>query len=223
MPRNPVKPHGPLYLLAGQSRHPRVGPDPLLAAVLAHLDIRSPRTAYIGAANGDDDEFFAMIKSVIVKAGAGVVKMVPLADGHPIKAKVVAELERADLIVMAGGDVEEGMRVLKSGGTDSLLRGLFDAGTPFLGLSAGSIMLAQAWVRWRDPADEASAERFPCLDFAPFLCDTHDEKSEWEELRTLLSLSPKGSVAYGIPADGALIVERDGSLSPCGRPVVRLA
>jgi peptidase E len=190
--------------------------------MLAHLDIRSPRTAYIGAANGDDNEFFTMIKDAITEAGAGAVKMVPLANGHPIKAGAVAELKRADLIVMAGGDVEEGMRVLKATGADPVLGALFKAGTPFLGLSAGSIMLAKAWVRWRDPADEASAEQFPCLGFAPFLCDTHDEKSGWEELRTLLALSPKGSIAYGIPADGALIVERDGSRTPCGRAVVRL-
>lgn len=221
MPRDPVKAQGQLYLVAGGSRRTRGGPDPVLATMLAHLAIPSPRMAYIGAANGDDRDFFLMMKSAVVEAGAGAVEMIPLAGGRAVGARKTAALEQADLILMAGGDVEEGMRILAAGGADRLLTRLFKRGTSFLGLSAGSIMLAEAWVRWRDPDDDASAERFPCLGFAPFLCDAHDEKSGWQELRTLLSLSPKGTIGYGIPADGGLIVERDGTLITCGLPVVR--
>jgi hypothetical protein len=97
-----------------------------------------------------------------------------------------------------------------------LLARLFREGMPFLGLSAGSIMLAQAWVRWRDPEDDATAEEFPCLGFAPFLCDTHDEDSGWEELRMLIALSSKKRIGYGIPSGGGLRVEEDGAVIPYG-------
>ena len=188
--------------------------------MLANLAISSPRIACIGAASGDDKDFFLRLKSLLIGSGAGVVEMVPLAGRRHVGDRAVESLERADMIFVGGGDVEEGMRTLEQCGAVQLLTNHFQNGMPFLGISAGSIMLAQAWVRWRDPDDDASAERFPCLGFAPFLCDTHDECSGWEELRTLLSISPKGSIGYGIPSGGGIIVEADGSVMPCGCPAV---
>jgi peptidase E len=182
--------------------------------MLEHLGIPSPHIAYLGAANGDDTGFFAMMKRVVVEAGAGVVEMVPLAGGTRISARACDMLERADLVYVGGGDVEEGMRVLGGCGADAVLVRLFRKGMSFLGLSAGSIMLGQAWVRWRDPEDDASAERFPCLGFAPFVCDTHDEESGWEELKAALSVSPTGSLGYGIPSGGGILVEADGTVAP---------
>ncbi len=64
----------------------------------------------------------------------------------------------------------------------SYLRELAEQGKPFIGLSAGSIMLARSWVRWPDSDEEGSAEVFPCLGVAPVYCDTHDEEAGWEEL-----------------------------------------
>lgn len=215
MTRERIPAQGRIYLLAGNPRRGRTGPDPLLVRMFGHLAVPSPRIAYVGAASGDDRGFFAMMKRMVVEAGAGVVELVPLAGCARVEARAIETLERADLVYVGGGDVEEGMRVLAECGADAILTRLFRKGKPFLGLSAGSIMLGQAWVRWRDPADDATAGRFPCLGFAPFACDTHDEDSDWEELRMLLSLSPKGSLGYGIPAGGGIIVEADGAVAPC--------
>jgi hypothetical protein len=111
--------------------------------------------------------------------------------------------------------------VLERTGADSWLRGLYLAGKPFIGVSAGSIMLAQSWVRWPAAGDDASAEIFPCLGLAPLLCDTHAEKEDWEELKTLLRLSGRAT-GYGIPSGAALRVRADGSLSALGKPLPRL-
>jgi hypothetical protein len=83
-------------------------------------------------------------------------------------------------------------------------------------------MLAQGWVRWADPANDASAERFDCLNLAPIFCDTHAEAEDWEELKALLRLGrhPK-AIGYGIPSGGALRVAPDGSVSALGKPAVR--
>jgi cyanophycinase-like exopeptidase len=216
MTNDRIKTQGRVYLLAGGHGRVRKGPDPLLVRMLEHLGIPLPHIAYLGAANGDDTGFFAMMKRVVVEAGAGVVEMVPLAGGARVGARACDMLERADLVYVGGGDVEDGMRVLAESGADAVLTRLFRKGMPFLGLSAGSIMLAQAWVRWRDPEDDATAERFPCLGFAPFICDTHDEDSGWEELKAALSVSPKGSLGYGIPSGGGIIVEADGTALPLG-------
>ncbi len=205
---------GRIYLLAGGHQRTRSGPDPLLVQMFEHLAIPSPRLAYLGAANGDDPDFFIRMKQIVVEAGAGRVESVPLVGASRVSAEAGRVLEQADLIYVGGGDVEDGMRALAACGADTLLTRLFHEGMPFLGLSAGTIMLGQAWVRWRDPEDDSTAERFPCLGFAPFLCDTHDESSGWEELKALLAISPKGSVGYGIPSGGAIMVKEDGAVIP---------
>lgn len=82
-------------------------------------------------------------------------------------------------------------------------------------------MLAERWVKWRDPEDDRTAETFPCLALAPVLCDTHGEEDDWEELQVLLSLSPEGSVGYGIQTGAALVCLPDGTVEARGVPVHR--
>lgn len=215
-----AKPQARLFLLAG-GRRSGGGSNPL-ALMFASLGIGSPRIAYVGAASGDDEGFFSRLSGLLVGAGAGNVEMVPTVGRRSVSARVAKTLEQADMVFVSGGDVEAGMQTLEKCGAVRLLADRFQDGTSFMGISAGSIMLAREWVRWRDPDDDASAERFPCLGFAPIVCDTHDENSGWEELRALLSLSPKGSIGYGIPSGGGIIVETDGAVTSCGRPVAVL-
>ena len=88
-------------------------------------------------------------------------------------------------------------------------------------VSAGSIMPARKWVWWRDPHNDKGAEIFPCLGLAPILCVTHGEGGGWEELKTLLTLSPTGAIGYGIPSGAAIVVEPDCTLSVLGGEVDR--
>jgi hypothetical protein len=80
-------------------------------------------------------------------------------------------------------------------------------------------MLAWQWVRWEDPEDDTTASLLPCMGFAPIVCDTHGETEGWEELHTLLRLSPEGTPGYGIPAGAGLCVHPDGTLEALGAPV----
>jgi len=213
---------GPVFLISGGSgMRKRKGPDPMLQAVIHRTGVRQPTIAYVGTASGDDNAFRLWFTRLFRNAGAGEVKLAPLCGrrGDPGKAKMV--LETSDLVFISGGDVEEGMRVLEEKKMTDFLRRLHRSGRLFFGTSAGSIMLSRKWVRWRDPHDDRSAELFPCLGFTPILCDTHSEEDDWEELRTLLELSPTGTIAYGIVTGTAIVVEPDGTLSALGGEVDR--
>jgi cyanophycinase-like exopeptidase len=177
--------------------------------------------AYIGAASGDNPAFRAYIGRLLMRAGAGEVKLAPLCGRRGDAGKARAVIEGSPAVFLSGGDVEEGMRVLEKHALADFLREQYRAGKMFFGISAGSIMLAEAWVRWKDPGDEASGELFPCLGIAPVLCDTHGEDEGWEELRVLQGLSRPGSVCYGIPSGAALVVRPGGPAEALGGEVHR--
>jgi len=212
----------PIFLIAG-GRGIRIwrGPDPLLQAVFRQVGVRRPTVAYVGAASEDNPSFRLLITKRLQKAGAGQVRLAPLCGrrGNPEKAKAV--IEASDLVFLSGGDVEEGIRVLQEKGMTEPLRLLYRAGKPFFGISAGSIMLAQRWIRWPDPDDDTSSELFDCLGFASVLCDTHGEAEGWEELQAMLALSPIGVMGYGIASGTAIVVEPDGTVSALGGKVHR--
>jgi len=208
-----------IYLLAGGSGMRSTRKDPLLTRAIASCGVSEPSIAYIGAASGDDRQFFKMISAFMRNCGAGDVKLAELAGRRVTIDRTRSILESADMIFVSGGDVEEGMEVLKEREMLPLLRMLHEGGTPFLGLSAGSIMLAREWIVWDDPNDDATSSTFPCMGLAQILCDTHGEGEGWEELRALMLLAPEGTFGYGIPAGAGLCVYPDGRLEALGDPV----
>ena len=209
----------PLYLLSGGPGSRRAEGDPVLARALASSGVTRPLVAYIGAANGDNRPFFLALSAYLRLCGAGEVTLAPLAGRQARVEKAQAIIQAADLVYMSGGDVETGMRVLQERQILPFLRELYESGKPFFGISAGSIMLARQWVRWEDPNDDSTASLFPCMGFAPIICDTHGEAEGWEELRALLCLEAEGTLGYGIPTGAALCVYPDGRLEALGRPV----
>ncbi len=223
----------PVYLLAGgRGMDRRKGPDPLLRAALGLGDgtgpgdgtgRERPSVAYVGAASGDNAVFRVWIAKMLQKAGAGAVTLAPLCGRRANPGRAREVLESADVVFVSGGDVEEGMRVLEETNMSGFLRELAAAGRPFFGVSAGSIMLARQWVRWRDPADDSTAELFPCLGIASVFCDTHGEADGWEELKALVRLAPPRAVCHGIVSGAALVVGPGTKLSALGGDVHRFA
>jgi len=194
----------PVFLLAGGRGKGR-GQRAILSAAIASAGKLAPSLAYVGAAAGDSVPFRLLISGFLKPAGAGPILPVKLCGRRPNIARAKAVLDGADAVFVSGGDVEEGMRVIEDTGVAAHFRSLAEQGKPFIGLSAGSILLARSWVRWRDPEDDASSELFSCLGIAPVYCDAHDEASGWSELKALLSLLPEGEEGWGIPSGGALI------------------
>ena len=202
----------PVYLLSG--RRPRVtgAPDPVIQAVLRESRVSSPVIAYIGVANGDNIDFFNRMAALFMEEGAYQVRHALISpDEADIKAAREI-LESSDIVFISGGDVDLGMRTLQEKGLADFLRGMYTKGKPFFGSSAGAIMLAKEWVRWRNPDDESSAELFPCLGFAPLICDMHDEESGWQELKTVLKLEAGNTTGHGLVTGTSIKVLPEGKV-----------
>jgi peptidase E len=199
---------GIIYLLAGNPYSRTGKPDPAMQAFIGEIGQTKPRIAYLGTASGDDRSFFEAMRTRLQASGAGEVDLAPLcgADSSPAAARRV--FARADAVFVSGGDVAEGMDVLRThDGMIACLQERFASGVPFMGLSAGSIMLARGWVRWSEEGEGADqGTLFDCLGLAPIYCDVHGEADGWDELKVLLRLLPEGAVGYGIRASGALRV-----------------
>jgi peptidase E len=209
----------PVYLLAVSPGHSRGGTAVILNKIILSSGISKPCVAYVGSASNDSFVFFKMISSILKKAGAGDVILAKTASEKADISKTKKILLDADMIFISGGDVEAGMKVLEERGLISFLRELRKIGTLFIGISAGSIMLGQKWVRWQDENDDSPAEEFPCLGIAPVICDTHGESEGWAELKTLLSIMGNGTKGYGITSDCGLSVWPDGRVESMGGEV----
>jgi Cyanophycinase and related exopeptidases len=205
----------PLFLIAGDPSSRRTGPDPLLRTVFDSCGVSCPSIAYVGAASADDRGFFDWARRIFAKSGSGEVVLAPTVRRFE-RRSFEKTCEAADAVYVSGGDVEEGMNVVVRRKIAPFLSDLYRGGKLVFGLSAGSIMLARAWVRWKDD-DDLLGNLFPCLGIANILCDTHGEKENWGELKALLKLSPDASIGYGIWAGSAIRVDPDGTVAPMGR------
>lgn len=211
----------PLYLLAGGPGHRRTGPDPLLQSVFAETGKPSPTIAYVGVASEDNPDFFTWLAKLFQVSGAGEVTLAAMAASRDDITAATKVIQAADLVFVSGGDVEAGMALLHQRKMLPLLSRLYKSGKPFFGLSAGSIMLARAWIRWEDPDDDDTAESFNCLNFAPILCDMHAEEDDWVELKSLLNITRRPTIGYGLPSGSGLRLGPGRSITALGRPVVR--
>lgn len=211
----------PVFLLAGSPGQRRSGPDPLLQQVFSATGKASPSIAYVGAASEDNPDFFKWLAVLFKKSGAGEVRLAAMASPHDDIQLAEKTIREADLVFITGGDVEAGMALLRERKAIPLLNRLYQSGKPFFGLSAGSIMLARAWIRWKDADDDGTAESFPCLNFAPILCDMHDEADDWSELKTLLQITCCPALGYGLPAGSGLCIGPGQRVMGIGKPVIR--
>jgi peptidase E len=198
----------PVYLIAG--RGDRKSFKSIIKTILKDTGKTQPTVAYVGVASGDNWPFYLMISAMIKKAEDCQIRRVLIAPKEADLSKAQAVLESADAIFMSGGDVEAGMRVLERKNMAGFLTDLFKRGKVFFGVSAGSIMLAREWVRWRDSEDDSTTELFPCLGIAPIICDTHGEADGWGELKAALKLKAKDTQGYGILSGSCLKVYLDG-------------
>ncbi len=213
----------PVFLLAGGRRSGGQNPDPVIQTVIKEIGNRSPSIAYVGTANEDDKRFFQFMQSAFLAAGAGKVEHALIYSRKADLEKARRILSAAHAIFISGGDVEAGMKSLEAQKMVGFLSSLNEQGKFFFGLSAGSIMLARKWVRWRNPDDDSSAELFPCLGLAPVICDTHAEDDGWEELKAALRLEKESTEGYGIASGTAIKVYPEGEVEALGGPVIHYA
>ncbi|MGC2696308.1 MAG: Type 1 glutamine amidotransferase-like domain-containing protein [Candidatus Angelobacter sp.] len=205
----------PLYLLADSQLLFRQGDGQSLTdRIRADLPSLNAKAAYIGASNGDQAEFYALFLAAM--DGMGVT------DCRMISAQLSSEdrefLGQADLVLLAGGDVERGWQVFEQKGIKDVISRKRYEGSVLVGVSAGAVQLGLGAL-----TDASVPKKLELFGFAPFYVGAHEEKQEWWDLRALVRLSPIGVRGIGIPAGGGAIYSPDGTLEPVRQPLTELA
>jgi hypothetical protein len=204
----------PLYLLAdSQLFFWKSGGDSLAERIRADLDSANPTAAYIGASNGDQPEFYSLFQAAMESMKISDCRQVP---SQPSREDI-AFLENADLIVLSGGEVERGWRVLEQNGLKELIpRKRFD-GAVLMGVSAGAVQLGLGCL-----SNSAQPKQIDMFRFAPFYVGAHDEENDWWDLRALVNLCQCDTRAIGLPAGGGAVYYSDGTLEPLRKPLIEI-
>ena len=204
----------PIYLFAdSQLLFWKADGSRFLASVRAQVEASSPTAAYIGASNGDNPDFYSIFTSAMETVGIQNCRLIRAS--FPEEDKNF--LERADLILLAGGDIKRGWEVFeKSGIKQSILR-RYSEGAMLLGISAGAVQLGL--LGWHGDHVASNDELFETFKLVPFVIGVHEEKDGWRNLRQILQLKNGTSKGLGIPFGGGLICHRNQTLEPIRMPV----
>jgi hypothetical protein len=194
----------PLFLLAdSQLLFWSEGEGHFVDRIAAHTGPGAPRAAYLGASNGDQPEFYSLFLAAMEGIGPAESRMIP---GTPSDEER-AFLESADVILLAGGDVDLGWRAFEASGIRGIVERRYWDGAVLIGVSAGSVQLGAAGWPAGDPDNP-----FATWGFAPFVVDAHAEEDDWADLRTVVRARGEGARGLGIPAGGGLVYHADGTL-----------
>lgn len=171
--------------------------------VAAHTGPGAPTAAYLGASNGDQPEFYELFLAAMEALGPAECRMI-----HAVPSEEEAAfLEAADVIVLAGGDVDHGWRAFQASGIREVVERRYWEGAVLLGVSAGAVQLGMAGWPAGDPDNP-----FGTWGFAPFVVDAHAEEDDWAELRAAVRARGEGARGIGIPSGGGLVYRADGTL-----------
>ncbi len=202
----------PLYLLAdSQLLFWKRQDRPLLEAALDGLARDTPlRAAYIGASNGDRPEFYGIFEAAMDVIGLTDRRMIHSSFGPDDRAF----LERAQLIVLAGGDVRLGWNTFEKTGMEDVIIGRYAEGAVLVGVSAGAVQLGRCGIA----ETPHSPAQFDTFNFVPAVIDTHDERAEWARLSRAIQSLQGAATGLGIPTGGGVIVHPDATIEPLRRP-----
>lgn len=205
----------PLYLLAdSQLLFWKRGDRLLLESAIGDLaDDRLLSAAYIGASNGDRPEFYDIFEAAIEAVGITDRRMVTSSFGAGDRDF----LERAGVILLAGGDVRRGWAVFESTGMADVIRTRYTQGALLIGISAGAVQLGLYGIVGK--AQSSAPELIDVFKFVPAIVDTHDEGSEWARLAGTVQTMEGAAAGLGIPSGGGLIVHDDATVEPLRLPV----
>lgn len=182
---------------------------PVLQESLQVSERNVTKAAYIGAANGDAPEFFELF--------VGAMSHINLHESRMIRAEFGSDdrafLESADLVLLAGGNVDTGWDIITGTGMDAVITQRYYDGAVVVGVSAGAMHLGLGW-------HGAEQGRFSQgLQLFPHYIGVHSERADWQELRKLVETRGEHARGYGIPTGGTLIYHADLSLEAVRYPV----
>ncbi|OBI38816.1 peptidase [Mycobacterium sp. E1386] len=204
----------PLYLFADSQllfwkRRDRL----LLEEALDGLARDTPLSAaYIGASNGDRPEYYGIFEAAMDALGVTDRRMIDSSFGPADRAF----LERAWLIVLAGGDVRLGWDTFEHTGMKDVILRRHAQGAVLVGVSAGAVQLGRYGIV--ETPDSASLELLAVFNLVPMVIDAHDERGGWGRLSRMIHVLEGAVSGLGIPSGGGVILHVDGTIEPLRHP-----
>jgi hypothetical protein len=170
------------------------------------------KAAYVGASNGDHPDFYAIFVAAMEGFGVFECRMIPAA----VSEADLAFLNDADIILLAGGDVELGWRTFLTNGLNHHILRRYSEGASLIGISAGAVQLGLCGLA----GDRSLIETFK---LAPFIIGAHEESDNWKTTIELLQLSAADTRAIGLPTGGGAVYHPDHTVEPLRHPLVELS
>lgn len=204
----------PLYLLADSQllfwkRRDRL----ILASALDGLPWEPPPgAAYVGASNEDAPEFYAIFEAAMDAVGITERRMILSSFGPGDRAF----LERARLIVLAGGDVHLGWNTFERSGMKQVILDRYAQGAVLVGISAGAVQLGRCATV--ETAESQATELLDTFNLVPAVIDAHDEGAGWGRLLRTIELLDGAATGLGIRSGGGVIVHADATIEPLRLP-----
>jgi hypothetical protein len=164
----------------------------------------SPRAAYVQASGRDDGGLFTAFREAMGLGGIEDCRMI-----YPsLPVEEVAYLETAEIIFLAGEDVQAGWAEFEASGLAGLVSRRYYEGALLVGLSAGSTQLGE--YGWRE--DGGGYSIFETIRLVPFIVDVRGEESAWESLKKAVAEAGGRTHGIGIPTGGGIMYHADRSV-----------
>lgn len=171
-----------------------------------------PKAAYIGASNGDDPDYYSIFEAAMAGIGIDNCRMI-LSSFHEDDRSFI---DRADIILLAGGDTEAGWNVFQEVGLNEVIIRRYYEGAVLIGVSAGAVQLGLYMLVERK---ESSNELVDTLKLVPYFISAHDEGEDWESLKATVQLLNGSVRGMAIPSGGGLVYYADQSIEAIRRPL----
>ncbi|HXD32277.1 MAG TPA: Type 1 glutamine amidotransferase-like domain-containing protein [Pyrinomonadaceae bacterium] len=198
----------PIYLLAdSQLLFWREDGILFLDSVKDLIANQPARAAYIGASNGDHRDYYSIFETAMANIGIDHCRMIPSA----FSTDDAEFLNQADVILLAGGDVERGWNIIKQNGVVEAVIERYYKGAILMGVSAGAVQLGLFGWPESPPTLDNLIDTFKLV---PFIVSAHDEARQWQQLQEAILLLGGSLQGLGIPTGGGLRYHPDRTIEP---------
>ncbi|WP_333895142.1 Type 1 glutamine amidotransferase-like domain-containing protein [Mycolicibacterium gadium] len=206
----PAPPLKPVYLFADSrllfwKHNGRLVLDAALDGFARNTSIRA---AYVGASNGDRVDFYEVFDAAMDAIGIAERRMIVSSFGPADRAF----MECAQLILLAGGDVQLGWATMEDTGMKDVILDRYAKGAVLVGISAGAVQLGCYGL-----GQTNASTPFEVFGLVRLVVDTHDERAGWARLARTIDLLDGTVAGLGIPSGGGVIVHPDATIEPLRR------
>ena len=125
-------------------------------------------------------------------------------------------LQRAQLLLLAGGDVQLGWNTFEKTGMKEIILERYAQGATLVGVSAGAVQLGRQTVF--NTEESAALELIDVFNLVPAIIDVHDEQHEWARLSRTIHMLEGTVTGLGIPTGGGIVAHPDGTIEALRRP-----